>query len=80
MDFASNGYDLIFGHGFQFMEPIIKVAEQFPNVNFALGTGRITSYNVCYTKLLRLHSDLDKFHRCRQYRADRYPRSYSLDH
>lgn len=47
MDFASSGYDLIFGHGFQFMEPIIKVAEQFPDVNFALGTGFKTLPNTC---------------------------------
>jgi len=47
MDFASSGYDLIFGHGFQFMEPIIKVAEQFPDVNFALGTGYKTLPNTC---------------------------------
>ncbi len=47
MDFASSGYDLIFGHGFQFMEPIIKVAAQFPEVNFALGTGYKTLPNTC---------------------------------
>lgn len=46
-DFASEGYDLIFGHGFQFMEPIIRVAEQFPDVNFALGTGYKTLPNTC---------------------------------
>ncbi len=45
MDFASEGYDLIFGHGFQFMEPIIKVGEQFPDVSFALGTGYKTLPN-----------------------------------
>jgi basic membrane protein A len=44
-DFASEGYDIIFGHGFQFMEPIIKVATEFPNVNFALGTGYKTLPN-----------------------------------
>eukprot|EP00362_Geleiidae_sp_MMETSP1317_P000975 CAMPEP_0201284376 /NCGR_PEP_ID=MMETSP1317-20130820/71827_1 /ASSEMBLY_ACC=CAM_ASM_000770 /TAXON_ID=187299 /ORGANISM="Undescribed Undescribed, Strain Undescribed" /LENGTH=307 /DNA_ID=CAMNT_0047604283 /DNA_START=64 /DNA_END=984 /DNA_ORIENTATION=- len=38
-DFAAEGYDLIFGHGFQFMEPIINVAKIYPEVNFALGTG-----------------------------------------
>lgn len=47
MDFASRGYDLIFGHGFQFMEPIIKVAEQFPKTHFALGTGYKTVSNSC---------------------------------
>lgn len=38
-DYAQQGYDLIVGHGFQFQEPIIKVAPEFPNVNFAIGTG-----------------------------------------
>lgn len=47
MDFASRGYDLIFGHGFQYMEPIIKVADLFPNTMFALGTGYKTAPNTC---------------------------------
>lgn len=47
MDFASRGYDLIFGHGFQYMEPIIKVAELFPDTMFALGTGYKTAPNTC---------------------------------
>ncbi|MTI79621.1 MAG: BMP family ABC transporter substrate-binding protein [Firmicutes bacterium] len=46
-DFASEDYDLIFGHGFQFMEPIIKVATEFPDVKFALGTGYKTLPNTC---------------------------------
>lgn len=47
IDFASQGYDLIFGHGFQFMEPIIKVAGEYPKVKFALGTGYKTLDNTC---------------------------------
>ena len=46
-DFAAEGYGLIFGHGFQFMEPIIKVAKAFPNTDFALGTGFKTEPNTC---------------------------------
>lgn len=46
-DFAAEGYDLIFGHGFQFMEPIVKVAKQFPDTHFALGTGFKTEKNTC---------------------------------
>lgn len=46
-DFAVEGYDLIFGHGFQFMEPILKVAKQFPKTKFALGTGFKTRDNTC---------------------------------
>jgi len=46
-DFASEGYDVIIGHGFQFMEPIIKVAEDFPKTYFLLGTGYKTLPNTC---------------------------------
>ena len=46
LDYAQQGYDLIVGHGFQFQEPIIKVAEQFPDVNFAIGTGYKLAPNV----------------------------------
>lgn len=44
-EFATQGYDLIIGHGFQFQEPIIKLAAEFPNVKFALGTGFKTAAN-----------------------------------
>ncbi|MEA4900005.1 BMP family protein [Desulfitobacterium sp.] len=46
-DFATQGYDLIIGHGFQFQEPLIKVAGEFPNTKFALGTGYKTAQNTC---------------------------------
>lgn len=46
-DYASEGYDVIFGHGFQFMEPILKVASEFPNAMFALGTGFKSAPNTC---------------------------------
>jgi len=39
MDFADQGYDVVFGHGFQFMEPIIKVGALYPDTYFLLGTG-----------------------------------------
>lgn len=45
MDFASQGYDVVFGHGFQFMEPIVKIAPQYPKVTFVLGTGYKTVSN-----------------------------------
>lgn len=45
-DYAQQGYDLIVGHGFQFQEPIIKVASEYPKVNFALGTGFKLAPNV----------------------------------
>lgn len=46
-DFAAEGYDLVIGHGFQFMEPIVKVAAEFPAVHFALGTGYKSLPNTC---------------------------------
>lgn len=38
-DFADQGYDVIFGHGFQFMEPLVAVADRYPDSFFLLGTG-----------------------------------------
>lgn len=46
LDYAEQDFDLIVGHGFQFMEPIIKVAEDFEDVNFAIGTGFKIAPNV----------------------------------
>jgi len=37
-EYATNGYDLIIGHGIELQEPILKVAANFPNVHFA-GSG-----------------------------------------
>ena len=33
-DFASRGYDIVIGHGFQFQEPLYEVAPVFPDVTF----------------------------------------------
>jgi basic membrane protein A len=38
-DYADQGYDLIIGHGFQFQDPIMAIASQYPNVHFAIGPG-----------------------------------------
>lgn len=46
LDYAQQGYDLIVGHGFQFQEPIIKVAPDYPESNFAIGTGYKMDANV----------------------------------
>lgn len=35
---AAEGYDLILAHGAQYKNPIIEVAEEFPNISFAYGT------------------------------------------
>ncbi len=45
-DFASLGYDLVIGHGFQFQETMMKVAPQFPKVAFALASGYKLKPNV----------------------------------
>lgn len=45
IDFASEKYDVIFGHGFQFMEPIVKIAPQYKDSMFLLGTGYKTADN-----------------------------------
>lgn len=46
IDYAQQGYDMVVGHGFQFQEPIIKVAADYPDVDFGLGTGFKTAPNV----------------------------------
>jgi len=38
-DFASRGYNLIIGHGFEFQVPVQDVASQYPNVNFLVVGG-----------------------------------------
>jgi basic membrane protein A and related proteins len=35
-NFASNGYDLVIGHGYQFADTAKKVADQFPDVKFVV--------------------------------------------
>ncbi len=46
IDYAQQGYNMVIGHGFQFQEPIIKVAADYPDVHFGLGTGFKTAPNV----------------------------------
>jgi basic membrane protein A len=38
-DFASQGYDLIIGHGLELADPIFAVAEEFPDVHFTASGG-----------------------------------------
>lgn len=45
-DYASQGYDLIIGHGFQFGDPALKVSEKYPNVKFACINATVSSDNV----------------------------------
>jgi basic membrane protein A len=41
--YAAAGYDLVFGHGFQFGDAAIKVAKEFPNVKFCITSTDIFS-------------------------------------
>ena len=40
-EYADSGYDVVIGHGYQFSEPVVTVAEQYPEVAFLLGCGVI---------------------------------------
>lgn len=37
--FASQGYDLIIGHGIEYVDPIQQLYQEFPDVNFAMSGG-----------------------------------------
>jgi len=45
-EFAANGYKLVFTTSFGYMNPTIKVAQQFPNIVFMHATGYKTAKNV----------------------------------
>jgi basic membrane lipoprotein Med (substrate-binding protein (PBP1-ABC) superfamily) len=38
--YASQGYDLVFGHGFEFQQPAERVASEFPGTVFAITSGQ----------------------------------------
>ncbi len=38
-DFASRGWDVIFGHGFEFQDPFLRVAGDFPKTKFIVNKG-----------------------------------------
>jgi basic membrane lipoprotein Med (substrate-binding protein (PBP1-ABC) superfamily) len=44
--YAQQGYNLVFGHGFEYNEPAIKVAKDFPNTVFVSSSGGKTAKNV----------------------------------
>ena len=45
-EYANAGYDLIIAHGFEWGTPAIKVAKDYPNINFVIFTGLVNSSNV----------------------------------
>ncbi len=45
-DYAAQGYDLIIGHGFQYGDPAVRVAAQFPKAKFMAIESNASSDNV----------------------------------
>ncbi len=45
-DYAAQGYDLVIGHGFQFGDPAVRVAAQFPETKFMAIESNMSSENV----------------------------------
>jgi basic membrane lipoprotein Med (substrate-binding protein (PBP1-ABC) superfamily) len=43
---AAQGYDLVFGHGFEFQQPAERVAAEFPSTVFAITSGQRVHGNV----------------------------------
>jgi len=38
-EFAASGFDLVIGHGIELGEPVLRVASEFPDVNFTISGG-----------------------------------------
>ena len=50
-DYAAQGYDLIFGLGFQFGDPALSVAEKYPDAKFIVFEGDVEAENVLSCKI-----------------------------
>jgi basic membrane protein A and related proteins len=44
--YGARGYDLVFGHGFEFQEAALRVAPEYPNTVFVTTSGNSTAANV----------------------------------
>lgn len=44
--YAQNGFNLVFGHGYEYNEPAIDVAKDFPDTVFVSSSGGLTAANV----------------------------------
>lgn len=44
--YAQKGYQLVFGHGFEYNEPAVEVGKDFPNTVFVSSSGGMTAGNV----------------------------------
>ncbi len=45
-DYASRGFDLVIGHGFEFQDPAMKIAPSFPDTDFVVVSGDVFRQNV----------------------------------
>jgi len=45
-DYASQGYALVFGHGFEFQDPALQVGAEFPQTVFVVSSGSVHAANV----------------------------------
>jgi basic membrane protein A and related proteins len=45
-NYASNGYQLVFGNSFEYGDPEIAIAKDYPNTDFVSITGNVSSTNV----------------------------------
>ncbi len=53
--YAQQGFALVFGHGFEFQDPAIRAAKDFPNTDFVVSSGSVAATNVA-----SLQFDLDQ--------------------
>jgi basic membrane lipoprotein Med (substrate-binding protein (PBP1-ABC) superfamily) len=45
-DYAQQGYDLVFGHGFEFQDAAMQVGAEFPKTAFVVSSGSVHAANV----------------------------------
>lgn len=45
-DYAASGYDVVIGHGYEFGDPAIEVAESYPDTKFIVTEGEVSADNV----------------------------------
>ena len=44
-DYAASGYDVVIGHGYEFGDPAVDVAEQYPDTKFIVTEGEVSADN-----------------------------------
>lgn len=53
--YAQQGFSVVFGHGFEFQDPALRVAKDFPGTKFVVSSGSVSAKNVA-----SLQFDLDQ--------------------